>query len=88
MCPLITVRSQKKLLKKNLNSFKSSGICDKPVKKSLAGFFGVLVVALPGVESGILEGTSKAKSDGPGVRALLDDGSEIVGGLLGGLAAG
>ena len=52
----------------------------------MTGFFGVGVVASPGEEGGILEGAGKRESDGPGVRAVLDDGGEVIGGLLGGLA--
>ena len=53
----------------------------------MAGFFGVLIVAGPGVEGRVLESTGKAKSDRPGVRAALDDGGEVGGGLFDGLAA-
>ena len=61
-------------------------ISDEPVGESLTGFFGVIVVALPGVEGWVLEGASEAKSDWPGERAVFDNGGEIVSSLLGGLA--
>ena len=54
----------------------------------MAGFFGVLVVALPGVKSGVLEGASEAKSDWPREGAVFDNFGEIIGGLFGGLTAG
>ena len=54
----------------------------------MAGLIGVIIVALPGVESGVLEGAGKAEGDRPGERTVLSDGGKVVGGLLDGLAAG
>ena len=63
-------------------------IRDEPVKESLAGFFVVVIIALPSVEGGVLEGAGKAKSDRPGEGAVFDDSGKICGGLLGSLATG
>ena len=53
----------------------------------MAGFFGVLIVALPGIESWILKSAGKTEGDWPGERSVFDDGGEIISGLFGGLAA-
>ena len=51
----------------------------------MAGFFGVFVIALPGVEGGVLEGASEAKGDGPREGTVFNDPDEISGGLFDGL---
>ena len=66
----------------------SIGISDKPVKKSLMSCFGVLVVALPGEEGGVLKGASEAKGNWPREWSVFDDFGEVAGGLFWGLAAG
>ena len=53
----------------------------------MAGFFGIIVVASPGVEGRVLQGAGKREGDGPREGAIFDRGSEIVCGLLWGLAA-
>ena len=53
----------------------------------MAGFFGVLIMAGPGVEGGVLESAGKAKGDGPFVGAVFDDFGEVGGGLFDSLAA-
>lgn len=79
---------KKRLKKLLLRLNKSFSISDKPVGESLTGFFGVSIVALPGVESGILESAGETKSNGPWVRAVFGDFGEIVCGLFNGLTAG
>ena len=54
----------------------------------MAGFFVVVVVTLPGIEGGILQGAGEGKGDGPRERTVFDDFSKIVGSLLGSLATG
>ena len=71
MCHPIMVLSQKELLLRRLS--KSSLVCDKPVKERLAGFFGVIIISLPGEEGRVLESTSEAKSDWPGEWTIFDD---------------
>ena len=60
---------------------------DEAGKEGFASFDAVGIVAGPSVESGVLEGTSKTKSNWPGERTMLDDGSEVVSSLFDGLSA-
>ena len=53
----------------------------------MAGGVSVGVVAGPGVEGGVLESAGEAEGDGPREGVILDDGSEVVGGLFDGLTA-
>lgn len=46
-----------------------------------------MIVASPGVESGVLEGASEAKGNRPREGAVFDDFGEIGGGLFGSLTA-
>ena len=62
-------------------------VCYEAFKEGGAGGFVVFIVAFPSEESRVLEGASETKGDWPGVRALLDDGGEVVGGLFDSLPA-
>lgn len=84
MCQRRMDLSRRKKLLRNKSLF----ISDEPVKECLTGFFAVGVVAGPGVEGGVLESAGEAEGDGPREGAVCGDCSEIVSGLLGGLAAG
>ena len=53
----------------------------------MAGRLGVCVVAGPGIESGVLEGTGEGESDGPREGFVLNNGGKIVSSLLWGLTA-
>lgn len=54
--------------------------------ESFASGVGVSIVALPGIESGVLKGTSEAKGDRPGERTIFGNLGKIIGGLFDGLA--
>ena len=55
--------------------------------EGVAGCRGVIVIAGPGVEGGVLEGAGEREGDGPREWTILNDLGEIFGGLLDGLTA-
>lgn len=65
----------------------SGGISDESFEESLAGCFGVLVVALPSKEGGVLKGASEAKGNWPREWPVFNDFGEVIGGLFGSLTA-
>ena len=81
------VLKRKKLrIAKLLAGLVCRSICDEPVKKCLAGFFDVVIVAVPDIEGRVLEGASKTEGDWPRKWSVFDNLGEILGGLFWSLA--
>ena len=56
--------------------------------EGVAGDVGIFVVALPGVEGGVLEGAGEGEGDWPRERSVFGNFGEVFGRLFDGLTAG